>query len=66
MLPRGLPAPGEVGDPPPTGGPVDFGGGCHQLPPQPRRIEWERDDGGWWTTTIEDGADLFFPGLRGR
>ena len=51
---------------PTSGGPVDWNGGCVQLPPPAPRVEWRRDEGGWWTTTIDDGADLFFPGLRGR
>ena len=62
----GVPFP-VVGDDWPTRpGLVDFDGGARPLPPSPPRVEWRRDDGGWWTATIEDGADLFFPGLRGR
>jgi hypothetical protein len=51
---------------PTSDGGVDFDGGPRPLPPTPPRVEWRRDEGGWWTTTIDDGADLFFPDLRGR
>jgi hypothetical protein len=47
---------------PVSGGPPDFDGGCRQLLPTPPRVEWERDqaDSAWVSTTIEDGASLFF------
>ena len=47
---------------PEPGGPVDFDGGCRQLPPSPPRVEWARDqsDPAWETVTLEDGASLFF------
>ncbi len=47
---------------PEPGGPVNFDGGCRQLPPSPPRVEWVRDqsDLAWESVTIEDGASLFF------
>ena len=50
---------------PEPGGPVNFDGGCRQLPPTPPRVEWtpDRSDPGWESITLEDGSDLFWPGL---
>ena len=62
----GVPFPAVEDEWPTRPGPVDFDGGARPLPPTPPQVEWTRDEGGWWTTTIDDGADLFFPHLRGR
>ena len=50
---------------PTSAGPVDWNGGCVQPPPTPPPVHWERDqsDPAWITTAIDDGADLFWPGL---
>ena len=50
-------------------GPVDWSGGCVPSAANPA-ASWlgnvSQSDPAWVTTTIDDGADLFFPGLRGR
>lgn len=53
----GVPFPVIEDDVPLSSAPVDFDGGCRQSPPPRRaRIEWQRDECGWWTTTtIDDG-----------
>jgi hypothetical protein len=48
---------------PTSGGPVDWNGGCVQLPPPAPRVEWTQDEGGWQTAMIEDGASLIFGAL---
>ncbi len=47
---------------PEPGGPVNFDGGCRELPPSPPRVEWtpDRSDPGWESIELEDGASMFF------